>query len=162
MRAISPSVFQVRNVPRTASRALPLTPFSSDLDPVQRPVIFPGQQRENCSLIWVRLRSFGRNNMLRFVDLARFQSESDNAKADNHWSSRDITRGDRFIRGRTSEDEKITSSAFQEGGNIPSKFTCDGRTPACLCRSPVFLRKRKVFVLIADDPDAPADCLLIG
>ena len=29
---------------------------------------------------------------------------------------------------------KITSSAFQEGGNIPSKFTCDGRTPARLCR----------------------------
>jgi Raf kinase inhibitor-like YbhB/YbcL family protein len=36
---------------------------------------------------------------------------------------------------------KITSSAFQEGGNIPSKFTCDGS---------------KSLVLIADDPDAPS------
>lgn len=51
---------------------------------------------------------------------------------------------------------KITSTAFPEGGNIPSQFTCDGadRNPALH-----FAEVRpgaKSLVLIVDDPDAPS------
>jgi Raf kinase inhibitor-like YbhB/YbcL family protein len=51
----------------------------------------------------------------------------------------------------------ITSSAFTDGGNIPSKFTCDaGQTSP----SPALAWKdapagTKSFVLIMDDPDVP-------
>jgi Raf kinase inhibitor-like YbhB/YbcL family protein len=51
---------------------------------------------------------------------------------------------------------KITSSAFQDGGNIPSKFTCDGsdRSPALrIEQTPV---EAKSLALIVDDPDAPS------
>src|SRR4029078_5821702 len=51
----------------------------------------------------------------------------------------------------------ISSGAFTEGGNIPSKYTCDaGQTNP----SPALAWKdapagTKSFVLIMDDPDAP-------
>lgn len=50
---------------------------------------------------------------------------------------------------------KITSSAFQEGGNIPSKLTCDGANvnpPLHFDQVPV---RAKSLALIVDDPDAP-------
>jgi Raf kinase inhibitor-like YbhB/YbcL family protein len=50
---------------------------------------------------------------------------------------------------------KITSSAFQEGGNIPSKFTCDGADLNPALRFDGAPAEAKSLLLIVDDPDAP-------
>ena len=50
---------------------------------------------------------------------------------------------------------KITSSAFQEGGNIPSKFTCDGADVNPALRFEGAPAEAKSLALIVDDPDAP-------
>ena len=50
---------------------------------------------------------------------------------------------------------KITSSAFQEGGNIPSKSTCDGSDTSPPLQITGIPSEAKSLVLIADDPDAP-------
>lgn len=49
----------------------------------------------------------------------------------------------------------IKSSAFNEGGSIPSQYTCDGEDispPLSWQDEP---KNTKSFVLIVDDPDAP-------
>ena len=51
---------------------------------------------------------------------------------------------------------KINSSAFQEGGNIPSKFTCDGSDTSPPLQITGVPSEAKTLVLIADDPDAPS------
>ena len=50
---------------------------------------------------------------------------------------------------------KITSSAFHEGGNIPSKFACDGSDISPPLQITGVPSEAKTLVLIADDPDAP-------
>ena len=57
---------------------------------------------------------------------------------------------------------EITSSAFQEGGNIPSKFTCDGSDTSPPLQITGVPSEAKSLVLVADDPDAPSGLLLIG
>lgn len=51
---------------------------------------------------------------------------------------------------------KLTSSAFDLGGTIPRKFTCDGPdvSPALAWSDPP--AGTQSFALITDDPDAPA------
>jgi len=51
---------------------------------------------------------------------------------------------------------KITSSAFQEGGNVPSKFTCEGSDTSPPLQITGIPSQAKSLVLIADDPDAPS------
>ena len=50
---------------------------------------------------------------------------------------------------------KITSSAFHEGGDIPSKFTCDESDTSPPLQITGIPSEAKSLVLIADDPDAP-------
>ncbi|MBN1897636.1 MAG: YbhB/YbcL family Raf kinase inhibitor-like protein [Spirochaetes bacterium] len=50
----------------------------------------------------------------------------------------------------------LTSSAFKEGGMIPSKYTCDGENISPSVSWENFPEGTKSFAIICDDPDAPA------
>ena len=50
---------------------------------------------------------------------------------------------------------KIRSSAFEQDGNMPAKFTCDGSDTSPPLQITGIPSNAKTLVLIADDPDAP-------
>jgi Raf kinase inhibitor-like YbhB/YbcL family protein len=51
---------------------------------------------------------------------------------------------------------KVESSAFKEGEMIPAKFTCDGSNVSPALKWSGAPSGTKSFLLITDDPDAPA------
>jgi Raf kinase inhibitor-like YbhB/YbcL family protein len=50
---------------------------------------------------------------------------------------------------------EITSSAFEEGGMIPAKYTCDGSDVSPPLQWDAVPEGTKSIALICDDPDAP-------
>ena len=57
--------------------------------------------------------------------------------------------------GSDKMEISIESSAFQEGGMIPSKYTCDGINVSPPLKWSELPEETKSLVLISDDPDAP-------
>jgi Raf kinase inhibitor-like YbhB/YbcL family protein len=51
---------------------------------------------------------------------------------------------------------KITSDAFEPGGHIPSRYTCDGADVNPSLQIAGIPEKTKSLAIIVDDPDAPA------
>jgi len=51
---------------------------------------------------------------------------------------------------------KVTSTAFTEGGNIPSKFTCDGPDLSPPLKVEGAPAEAKALLVVVDDPDAPS------
>ncbi len=58
-------------------------------------------------------------------------------------------------KGGNTMEVKITSTAFAEGGMIPSKYTCDGSDISPPLRWEAVPEGTKSIALISDDPDAP-------
>ncbi|WP_455367724.1 YbhB/YbcL family Raf kinase inhibitor-like protein [[Eubacterium] cellulosolvens] len=50
---------------------------------------------------------------------------------------------------------KVTSPAFKENGDIPSKYTCDGEDVNPPLRIEGIPQNAKSIIVIVDDPDAP-------
>jgi Raf kinase inhibitor-like YbhB/YbcL family protein len=57
--------------------------------------------------------------------------------------------------GAKKMDINITSSAFEEGGLIPPKYTCDGSDISPPLQWDAIPEGTKSIALISDDPDAP-------
>ena len=64
--------------------------------------------------------------------------------------------GGTAVENETLAKLELTSSAFQDGGAIPTEFTCEGadRSPPLQWGEPP--ARTKSFALVVDDPDAPS------
>src|SRR4051812_28898447 len=64
--------------------------------------------------------------------------------------------GGSAVENATLTKLSLTSNAFQDGGQIPAQFTCDGanQSPALQWSDPPAATKS--LALVIDDPDAPS------
>jgi len=70
-------------------------------------------------------------------------------------SCKDSEQADLQTVGGKKMEIKVTSSAFEEGGLIPAKYTCDGVNVSVPLRWDSVPEGTKSIALISDDPDAP-------
>jgi len=70
-------------------------------------------------------------------------------------SCKESEQADLGAVGGKKMDIKITSSAFEEGGLIPPKYTCDGSDISPPLQWEAVPEGTKSIALISDDPDAP-------
>jgi len=70
-------------------------------------------------------------------------------------SCKESEQADLGVVGDKKMDIKITSSAFEEGGLIPPKYTCDGADISPPLQWEAVPEGTKSIALISDDPDAP-------
>lgn len=59
------------------------------------------------------------------------------------------------VSGAEEAKMKISTAAFEHNGNIPSKYTCDGKNVNPPLRFEGVPKEAKSLALIMDDPDAP-------
>ena len=70
-------------------------------------------------------------------------------------SCKEAEQADPGAEGGKKMDIKVTSSAFEEGGLIPAKYTCDGADISPPLQWDAAPEGTKSIALISDDPDAP-------
>jgi len=71
------------------------------------------------------------------------------------YSCKDSEQADLGAEGGKKMEIKITSSAFEDGGMIPAKYTCDGADVSPPLQWDAVPEGTKSIALICDDPDAP-------
>lgn len=70
-------------------------------------------------------------------------------------SCKDTNQNNTKRQGAKKMDIKITSTAFKDGGMMPSKYTCDGKNISPPLQWDKVPAETKSIALISDDPDAP-------
>jgi len=70
-------------------------------------------------------------------------------------SCKDSEQADLGAEGGKKMEIKVTSSAFEDGGLIPPKYTCDGADISPPLRWDAVPEGTGSIALISDDPDAP-------
>src|SRR5436305_2634560 len=60
-----------------------------------------------------------------------------------------------ILKMNAASSISVTTSAFQAGGDIPAKFTCNGANVSPELKINGVPSEAKSLVLIVDDPDAP-------
>jgi len=70
-------------------------------------------------------------------------------------SCKDGEQADSGAVGDQKMDIKVTSTAFEQGGLIPPKYTCDGADVSPPLQWDAVPEGTKSIALISDDPDAP-------
>jgi Raf kinase inhibitor-like YbhB/YbcL family protein len=61
------------------------------------------------------------------------------------------------VKAETEGVMTVTSTAFEEGGMIPQRYTCDGEDVSPPLKWSGTPEGTKTFALICDDPDAPGE-----
>ena len=70
-------------------------------------------------------------------------------------SCKDSKQNESEAEGGKQMEIKVTTAAFEDGGMIPSKYTCDGEDVSIPLKFEDVPDETVSIALISDDPDAP-------